>query len=222
MAHATRPFAAAALLCGASTLVHADLVYETRFELQTDGSLVTLTLPSVDAYRVFWEDAIELYEPLRVHKRKFAEAMEQQREQELHRGENPDGIGNFGGVGDDVAFNPLATGGTAEIATGGEFIDQQLSGAGIVMEIARVDVDNEVFRQEFGPVRVTKRESFGGPDIFTFEWQALHAWDTTLLDTDSFGLTDELRITWSVVPAPGVPAVGIATVSLLGARRRRG
>jgi len=37
-------------------------------------------------------------------------------------GEEIDDLDNFGGVGDEITFNPLATGGAHDITTGGEFM----------------------------------------------------------------------------------------------------
>lgn len=69
----------------------------------------------------------------------------------------------------NVQFNPLATGGTQDIATGGDYIDQQLGAPNHIFEIANVEVENEVFRQEFGPVQSNRRLSAVG-DTSTGEW----------------------------------------------------
>jgi len=91
-------------------------------------------------------------------KKQFADQLKETKKQELKEAENLDDVGNFGGVGDDVRFNPLATGGTHDVASGGQYIDQQLDKQRNNQEIAQVDVDTTVFRQDYGQVQVNKRK----------------------------------------------------------------
>jgi len=85
--------------------------------------------------------------------------MKETKKQELKEAENLDDAGNFGGIGDDVRFNPLATGGTHDIASGGQYIDQQLNNQKNNNEIAQVDVDTTVYRQDYGQVQANKRKN---------------------------------------------------------------
>jgi len=48
------------------------------------------------------------------------------KDKELQDTEGLDNAANFGGIGDNVQFNPLATGGAQDITTGGDYIDRQL------------------------------------------------------------------------------------------------
>jgi hypothetical protein len=75
----------------------------------------------------------------------------------LRDAEQLDDAANFGGIGDAVAFNPLATGGTHDIATGGQYIDSQLDHQKQNFETAHVDVDVINFKQDFGQVQAVKR-----------------------------------------------------------------
>jgi hypothetical protein len=89
-------------------------------------------------------------------KRKLNEEILEQRKHELGQVENMDGIDNFGGVGDDVNFNPLATAGTQDIPTTTQFADRQLNPQKNQFDKAQVDTDQEVFRQNFGPALAQK------------------------------------------------------------------
>jgi len=92
-----------------------------------------------------------------IQKRKYAEEMQEMKKKELKDAENMDDFGNFGGVGDEVMFNPLATGGAADIATGGDYVDAQMSDARAAnTQNATVDVNKEVFKQSFGPVQAQR------------------------------------------------------------------
>jgi len=85
-------------------------------------------------------------------KRKLNEELLEQRKQE-NAGLGDEDHNAFGGLGEDVRFNPLATGGTSDIATGGQFVDKQLNVQKDNFEVAQVDVGQEVFRQDFGQVQ---------------------------------------------------------------------
>jgi len=89
-------------------------------------------------------------------KRKLANLMTEQKKEELKDAEQLDDAVNFGGIGDAVAFNPLATGGTHDIATGGQYIDNQLENQRNNFETAHVDVDVINFKQDFGQVQAVK------------------------------------------------------------------
>lgn len=91
------------------------------------------------------------------NQKKLAEAMEAQRKQDLAEQMALDDAGNFGEIGDAVQFNPLATGGTKDIATGGDYIDAQLQAQKDTFEVAQVDIEQNVFRQDFGPVQTNSR-----------------------------------------------------------------
>jgi len=87
-------------------------------------------------------------------KRKYAEEKQHLRDIELNKEqEGMDDIANFGGIGDNIQFNPLATGGAQSITTGGEYIDRQLSIVKKEYTTAVVDVEEVVYRQDFGPVQ---------------------------------------------------------------------
>jgi hypothetical protein len=90
------------------------------------------------------------------NKRKLAEEQLQQREADLANVEELDNMENFGGLGDNINFNPIATAGTQDIATGGEYIDKQLAKQQKHTEFAQVDVDKEVWRQDFGQVKADR------------------------------------------------------------------
>lgn len=85
-------------------------------------------------------------------KRKLNEELLEQRKQE-HGGLDDEGVHEFGQLGEDVQFNPLATGGTTDIATGGQFVDKQLNQQKQGNDIVREPVAQEVFRQDFGQVK---------------------------------------------------------------------
>jgi len=89
-------------------------------------------------------------------KKKLAELLKETKEEELKDAQELDDAANFGGLGDAVTFNPLATGGTHDIATGGEYIDQQLAAQKQQFETAQVDVDVMNFKQDFGQVQAVK------------------------------------------------------------------
>jgi len=90
------------------------------------------------------------------NKRKLAEEQLQQREADLVNAEELDNMENFGALGDNITFNPIATAGTQDIATGGEYIDKQLAKQQKNTEFAQVDVDKEVWRQDFGQVKADR------------------------------------------------------------------
>jgi hypothetical protein len=90
------------------------------------------------------------------NQRKLAEEQLQQREAALHDAEELDNLENFGGLGDNINFNPIATAGTQDVATGGEYIDKQLAKQQKNAEFAQVDVDKEVWRQDFGQVKADR------------------------------------------------------------------
>jgi hypothetical protein len=90
------------------------------------------------------------------NKRKLAEEQLQQREADLANAEELDNAENFGALGDNINFNPIATGGTQDVATGGEYIDKQLAKQQKHAEFAQVDVDKEVWRQDFGQVKADR------------------------------------------------------------------
>lgn len=135
-----------------------------------------------------------------------------------------DDTGNFGGIGDSVTFNPLATGGTADIETGGllDLIGDSPTHKIEIVDIEQIsaDVDPIVFRQEFGPVKATRLE--GNSDAFEFFFGARNPWDTELLNTDGSSFTRELSITFTVdqVPAPTTAAAALVAGSVLVRRRR--
>jgi len=90
------------------------------------------------------------------NKRKLAEEQLQQREADLANAEELDNFENFGALGDNINFNPIATAGTQDVATGGEYIDKQLAKQQKHAEFAQVDVDKEVWRQDFGQVKADR------------------------------------------------------------------
>jgi len=90
------------------------------------------------------------------NKRKLAEQQLQQREEDLAQAQELDAADNFGGIGDNLTFNPIATAGTQDIATGGDYIDKQLAKQQKHAEFAQVDVEKEVWRQDFGQVKAEK------------------------------------------------------------------
>jgi hypothetical protein len=91
------------------------------------------------------------------NKRKLAEEQLQQREADLQNAEQLDNLDNFGALGDNITFNPIATAGTQDVATGGDYIDKQLAKQQKHAEFAQVDVDKEVWRQDFGQVKADRR-----------------------------------------------------------------
>jgi hypothetical protein len=93
------------------------------------------------------------------NKRKVAEEQLQQREADLANAEELDNLDNFGALGDNVTFNPIATAGTQDVATGGEYIDKQLAKQQKNAEFAQVDVDKEVWRQDFGQVKADRHNT---------------------------------------------------------------
>jgi len=90
-------------------------------------------------------------------KRKMAELLKEAKQVELKDAQDLDNPDNFGGVGDAVAFNPLATGGTHDIASGGQYVDRQIDKQKQNFETAHVDVDAINFKQDFGQVQAVKR-----------------------------------------------------------------
>lgn len=122
----------------------------------------------------------------------------------------------------NVGFNPLATGGTAAIASGGEFVDPQLGTEKNKFEIAEVDVEKNVFRQDFGPVQAERRLApppGGDPNLewysFTFRAEDL----SQPFPAPAF-FTPSLRASFAVVPEPG--AFALATLAAVASSRRRG
>jgi len=200
----------------AASLSSADFVFETQYELQ-DGALVATNLGDTESYRAFLADVFELYEPLRG--KKLAEQMEAQRKHQIRTSGT---IGEFGEMGDDVQFNPLATGGTVDIPSGGGLIDIDTPGGMIAMEISTTGVEPNVFRQDFGPVQTNQRVRLAAnPSEFSFTWLALRPWDTDLLDVDASGRTQTLEVRLFVVPAPSATGAFLVGYACASPRRRR-
>merc|ERR1712129_377383 len=85
--------------------------------------------------------------------RKFAEMMEIRRKHELDQAEQQDNFAEFGGFGDNVKVNPLATGDAFEMPRVSKVIDMHLDEQKDDFEAAQVDAVKNVFREEFGPVQ---------------------------------------------------------------------
>ncbi|QDT68908.1 hypothetical protein MalM25_18340 [Planctomycetes bacterium MalM25] len=88
----------------------------------------------------------------------------------------------FGGDLDagGIGFNPLATGGTQDIATGGDFIDKQLGAPAHTIEAFPTASGGPVFKQEFGQVqgkRLASPPPGGDPGLewYSFEFLGLEA-----------------------------------------------
>ena len=88
--------------------------------------------------------------------KKIADAMEVQRKHELGEAEKQDDVGHYGTVGDHVNANPLATGDAFEIPKGDVAIDHQLAIEKMNFEQATVEVEHNVFKQDFGPVKAER------------------------------------------------------------------
>lgn len=130
----------------------------------------------------------------------------------------------FGGDLDTggVGFNPLATGGTQDIATGGDYIDKQLGSQEHSIEVAQVDIERNVFKQEFGPVQTRRLASpppggDAGLEWYSFEFLGL---DTTQPFPSADFFSQNLSTRLGVVPEPS--AALLAAIGLLSAAWRRG
>ena len=208
----------------AASTAHADLttVYQGRLHLEADGSYTLEGQVDVDAYRAGFADLLRNYAPWFDRADQIASGITSTDALRIRTGPEDisdlDAIDEFGGVGDDVNFNPLATGGTQDIATGGDFIDKQLNQQRDNFEIASVDVETNVFRQEFGPVQSNRRE--GIDETFSFDFVALNPWDLSWLTTDAEGFTQEVTISIGTVPAPASSLI-LGALGIAAARRRR-
>lgn len=128
--------------------------------------------------------------------------------------------GTFGELGSDINFNPLATGGNVDISTSGDFVDKQLNQQKEQFEVAQQDVENHVFKQEFGQVQSQRRNKAGGDveNIF-ISFRGPVSIPPGALDVDAGGLTQPFSATVSI-PAP--PTAALLTPLLpLTIRRRR-
>lgn len=202
----------------------SQVTFRTQFEDMGSGQFRMTAAPSAGEYEAFLADFLGLY---RLSDNPLFTASHVESVNPLFIDTNPvshpslDDTGNFGEIGDTVNFNPLATGGTHDIATGGDYIDAQLGHQRVQMEIAQVDVETNVFRQEFGPVQTSQRNLLGSNvETYSFSWIALNAWEPWLFEHDGSGLTGEFDITLSVVPAPS-GGVLLALGGLVAMRRRR-
>ncbi len=59
---------------------------------------------------------------------------------------------DFGGIGDMVAVNPLATGGAQMIPDESQYVQKELKNLNKQKELATVDVENFEYRETFGQV----------------------------------------------------------------------
>lgn len=214
----------AAIACALSGDAEAAVVYETRFLTEGNGRFVAESLPELSAYQTFLGEALGLFQRFAPH-RKMNEELLEQRKQEAGTNDFGD---DFGGLGDEVAVNPLATAGIADPDTGGLFIDTFSAEHKVIMEITRVGTSGPVFRQEFGQVRVSR---LGGsadllagdpvaPEIYLLEWSASFAWDPALISQIESEPSALFQVQLSTVPAPGT-GVALAGMMGLGVRRRR-
>lgn len=135
--------------------------------------------------------------------------------------DSPDGTGTFGELGGDVQFNPLATGGTADISTGGQFVDKQLNQQKEQFEVAQQDVENHVFKQQFGQVQSNKHKKAGGTlESIFISFRGPITLPPGALDVDASNLTQPFDATLSVVPTAPTAALLIPGAALLARRRR--
>lgn len=84
--------------------------------------------------------------------KKIADARERQKKYEIGEAELQDNVGHYGGVGDHVNANPLATGDAFEVPKGQAIIDHQLAIEKMNFEKATVVDEVNVFKQDFGQV----------------------------------------------------------------------
>merc|ERR1712218_161777 len=88
--------------------------------------------------------------------KKKADAMEIVRKFELGEAEKQDDVGEFGVVGDIVQANPMATGAAFEINKEDVAVNTKLQFEKMNFEVATVQVEKNVFKQDFGPVQAEK------------------------------------------------------------------
>lgn len=125
---------------------------------QQDNLFISPPVEDLDAFRDYFRGVLKGYDQYQARADELAAGI-------VHVGPitlRMDDLGNFGEIGNNVTFNPLATGGTQDIATGGDYIDRQLRSDKNSFEIAQVDIEKNVFRQDFGPVQTNQRVSASG------------------------------------------------------------
>ncbi|MFG0258203.1 MAG: PEP-CTERM sorting domain-containing protein [Phycisphaerales bacterium JB043] len=199
----------------ASAAMHT--FYQGRLHLEADGSYTLESAIDLNAYRLGFADLIRNYAQWEARADQIASGITASSNFSLF---TTDPVGGFGGIGDDVTFNPLATGGTHDISTGGAYIDKQLNQQKSNFEIASVDVEENIFKEEFGQVQAEKHNFRSLADeVFAFEFLATQPWDLSWLTVDGSGFTQEVTLSFGAVPTPSTALV--LGLGALGATRRR-
>lgn len=211
------------MLCAAVVAcahAQAQTIYTGSFSVQND-TLVATGESDTEAMSAFLSALLPLYEPWTQTGAEIGSALASSGPLTITTAAIADAPDNFGEIGDNVNFNPLGTGGTADIATGGDYIDAQLQAQKDTFSVEFIDPETEeiVFKQEFGPVRSTTRLR-GGGSSFEISWLALLPWENSLFETDENGLTPAYRLDFNVVPAPAAATV-LGLCGLTAVRRRR-
>lgn len=186
-----------------------------------DNGYVSPPIDDLNAFRGYFADVLRLYDKYAPIADELAAGIESVGSLRLSptSGEQENGFGADLDTG-AIGFNPLATGGTTDIATGGDFIDKQLGSQKNNFEMAQVDVEKNVFKQEFGPVQGNRRMAPPGGDP-GLEWYSFtfRAVDPTAPFPQQAFFASDLRTTLSVVPEPG--AFVLTLLSLARVSRRR-
>ncbi len=130
--------------------------------------------------------------------------------------------GTLGELGVDITFNPIATGGTQSLSTGGDYLDRTIGS----------QKDNELATDEVGGASVSIYESFGKggatkrgsardnfDDIF-ISFLGPVSLSPGALDVDANNLTHSFETTIAVVPGAPTGALLLPAATLLARRRR--
>lgn len=219
-------------LVGAATLIavagaaSADVSFRTQLQAEADGTYTMTSGPALEDFRVLLEDILGMYAHTAGNATQTAAHMEGFSPFVINPVpvQNNQGFSNFGSIGTDVRFNPLATGGTHDIATGGDYIEPQLNGQQIQFELAAVDDEKFQHREAYGQVQHQSKQRLSGGGLLTEDfgmtWLGLNGWDPEVFVVDGNGLTQEYDVTISIVPTPGAGLL-LGVSVLAGSRRRR-
>ena len=191
--------------------VSADVSIEGNWSFDGE-SYISPDIQDLDSFRDYFAGVFRLYDQYEPHADRWAAGIEAVGPISLRSQQ-----GEFGSLGVDVGFNPLATGGTQDIATGGDYIDKQVGSPNHTFEVAHVDVERNVFRQDFGPVQTNQRTLFQGGNL---EWYTFNFLPTSANPFPSSNVfNDNPTASLSSIPEPA--STGVLMIGLMSFWLRR-